>query len=82
MNDKVVKEDDTSNVRTISLDDGKYKIDLHDGFATTFYRNGLTWDSANQEYRYSKLILAMVSRIVELEDKVSECEKDAAKGEL
>lgn len=82
MNDKIVKEDGTSNVRTISLDEGKYKIDLRDGFATTFYRNGLTWDSANQEYRYSKLILAMVSRIVELEDKVSECEKDATKGEL
>ena len=56
--------------KKVILEDGKYEITYNDG-VMHFKRNGEVWDAANCDYAYSKLVGALVSRVIELEEKIT-----------
>lgn len=58
------------SAETISLDGGKYVIENKNG-NLNFLRNGEVWASANNDLKYSKVIMSMFDRIHSLENKAT-----------
>jgi hypothetical protein len=56
-------------MKTVSLDDGKYQFDIDEqtGLMVAARRNDEDWP-AGFEWRFSKAVMCMLWRIVELED--------------
>lgn len=55
-------------MRITTLEDGKYTIE-HDNGLLAFKRNGEAWPAAD-DLRHTKLVLCLVQRVEELEDKL------------
>jgi len=56
-------------MRTVSLDGGKYEFDFEDGRMVAARRNDVDWP-AGYEWRFSKAVIAALTRIIELEDEL------------
>ncbi len=55
-------------MRTVSLDGGKYEFVVYDGRMVDARRNGVHWP-AGMEFMFAKAVVAMLLRIIELEDR-------------
>ena len=65
----------STEVRSFEFDDGKYGITLTDG-RMKFFRHGEPWPAGQRAFQFVGMVLAMVYRVQELEDRVSQLEAD------
>jgi hypothetical protein len=56
-------------MKTVTLADGKYEVDLADtGTMLAMRRNGENWETGFEQFRFAGVFMSAMWRIVELEE--------------